>query len=255
MSAGVYLYCIGWAAELTKDAARNIQVTPPDGSDAEFRVIQHDDLAALVSDTDLLQYDLQRDSLMSHHNILTQVMSFADVLPVSYGMVATSDEDVIARLLAGAEDQVRANLEHVKGRVELSLRVMWNEGQLFQEIVEEIPEIRQLRDSIAGVPEDASYYERIQLGELTSQAISSKNEAEREAMLSYLVPLSVDVNVSDTRSDMLILNASFLVDREREPEFDQMVQEVGGPRQDRMTFRYLGPLPPASFVSIAVGAG
>jgi hypothetical protein len=250
----VYLYCIGHATQLTDKRVQSLQATPADGIDTPFRVIKHGDLAALVSDTDVLHYDIQRDSLMAHHHVLEEAMKLGDILPISYGTVATSDEDIVHTLLKGSADELHENLEHIHGRVELSLRVMWQQEQLFQEIVRDSAEIGQLRDAIAGVPEDRTYHERIRLGELTSHAIVQKSEAERDEMLSVLIPLSADVRMNPHTSDTLIIDASFLVDRDREPEFDEAVQSIAEPRQERMTFRYLGPLPATSFVSVVIQA-
>lgn len=255
MPTGVYLYCIGHSDQLSSERVDQIDARPADGSDAPLRTVEYDDLAALVSDTKVQHFEIQRDGLMAHHHVLEAAMKLGDILPVSYGTVAATERDVLDGLLRNAADELRANLEHVHDRVELSLRVMWNQDRLFQEIVEEDREIRVLRDAVAGVPENQSYYDRIRLGELTSHAIVAKSEAEREQMLDRLAPIAADLRVNESTNDMLLLNASFLVDRERESAFDAEVQEIARPRQDRMIFRYLGPLPPASFVSVGVDAG
>jgi hypothetical protein len=252
LATGVYLYCIGRSDDLTEKTVSSIEVQTVDGSGAPFRIVQGDGLAALVSDTEVREFDIQREYLMAHHHVLEAAMLLGDILPVSYGTVAGTDDDIISRLLQPQREHLLANLDHIHGRVELSLRVMWDQEQLFQEIVEEWGDVRVLRDSIAGVPEDQSFSERIQLGELTRDAIEYKREYERGQILQVLEPLSVDIAVKESASDLLILNASFLVERERESEFDDAVQEIAAPREGRMIFRYLGPLPPANFVSVMV---
>lgn len=254
MGAGVYLYCIGHASDLTSERVAALDAAPVDGQGSSLRAIEHGELAAIVSDTSVERFELDRDKLMAHHQVLEQAMSLGDILPVSYGMVAERDQEIVERLLHDAAGALSASLEHVRGRVELSLRVMWNQDQLFQEIVEEVPEIRALRDQLAGVSEEQGYYERIQLGEMTSSVIEQKNDLERSQMLDALSPISVDTRVGQESSDTLIMSASFLVDRDREPDFDAAVQSIYEPRQERMIFRYLGPLPPANFVNVMVEA-
>jgi hypothetical protein len=252
LATGVYLYCIGRSDDLTEENVSSFEVQPVDGSGASFRVVQGDGLAALVSDTEIKEFDIQRDYLMAHHHVLEQAMMLGDILPVSYGTVAGTDEDIISGLLQPQREHLLANLDHIHKRVELSLRVMWDKERLFQEIVDESEEVRALRDSIAGVPEDQSFSERLQLGELTREAIEYKREYERGQILQVLEPICVDIAVKESSSDLLILNASFLVERERESEFDDAVQEIAAPREGRMVFRYIGPLPPANFVSVMV---
>jgi hypothetical protein len=252
---GVYLYCIGSTEDFTDEAVAKLSVATVDGSDAGFRVVTSEQLAAIVSDTSTREFDIERGPLMAHHHALEAAMSIGDILPVSYGTVADTDEAIVTGLLNPQRDQLLENLAYVRGRVELALRVMWDQDVLFQEIVDASEEIRALRDSIAGVPEDQSFSERIQLGELTSAALEYKREYERDQILQVLTPLAVDAEVKPSNSELLILNGSFLVEREREAEFDEAVQRIAGPREGRMTFRYLGPLPPANFVSVYIEAG
>jgi hypothetical protein len=255
LPTGVYLYCIARSSDLTDDRLASLEVPTVDGAGAPFRVVRSGELAALVSDTEIAQFEIEREYLMAHHHVLEGAMGLADILPVSYGTVAEADDDIVSGLLEPQRNQLLANLEHIHGRVELALRVMWDQERLFGEVVEEFEEIRALRDMIAGVPEDQSLSERMQLGELTSSAIQYKLEYERDQILQVLEPLCVDIELKQSGSDLLVLNGSFLVDREREEAFDAAVQEIAEPRQGRMVFRYLGPLPPANFVSVHVGDG
>jgi hypothetical protein len=249
---GVYLYCIGSVQDFTPERVSELPVPVIDGSDAPFRVLQGGELAALVSDTDIWQFEIERNYLMAHHHVLEAAMAIGDILPVSYGTVAEADDDIVSGLLIPQQEQMLANLEFVRGRVELALRVMWDQDRLFEEIVEEWDEIRQIRDAIAGVPEEQSFNERMQLGQLTSQAIEQMREYERDRILQALEPLSVDIQVKPSNSELLVLNGSFLVEREREAEFDEAVQKIAAPHEGRLMFRYLGPLPPANFVSVYV---
>src|SRR5439155_2954975 len=105
-------------------------------------------------------------------------MTRSNVLPVSFGTVADNDQEVQELLLHRAADEMHRSLEHVQGRIELELRVLWNEEQLFSEIVAENDDIRALRDSLAGQAPEATRYERIQLGERVAAALQRKSEAE-----------------------------------------------------------------------------
>jgi hypothetical protein len=253
--SGVYLYCIGSADDLTDEKVATLSVPTVDGTESGFRTVHSESLAAMVSDTQTMEFDIERVPLMAHHHALEAAMSLGSILPVSYGTVAESDDSIVSELLEPQQEQLLENLEYVRGRVELALRVMWDQDVLFQEVVDESEEIRSLRDSITGVSEEQSFYERIRIGELTSAAIEYKREYERDQILQVLEPLAVDIEVKPSNSELLILNGSFLVEREREAAFDEAVQQIAGPREGRMSFRYLGPLPPANFVSVFIDPG
>ena len=50
--------------------------------------------------------------------------------------------------------------------------------------------------------------------------------------------------------DKMIMNAAFLIQREREAEFDAAVNRVARNFGDRLNFKYTGPWPPYNFVNI-----
>jgi hypothetical protein len=50
----------------------------------------------------------------------------------------------------------------------------------------------------------------------------------------------------------MIVNAAFLVDRSREPEFDQAVRELDDQLGQRIAIKYIGPVPPYNFINIVV---
>jgi hypothetical protein len=252
LQTGVYLYCVGLAEQISPERLSSAGIAAVDTSANPLRLLHYEELVAVVSDTAHFHFDIERESLMAHHHALEALMKLGDILPVAYGTVADTDEAVTQSLLAGSADVLRANLEYVRGRIELSLRVMWKQDQLFQEIVDEFIEIRRLRDQVAHLPEDAGYNERIELGRMTSEAVQWKRETARDELLAVLTPICVDLQLGADSGDSMIMNGSFLVDKDRESEFDEAVQEIGRRFQDRMIFRYVGPLPPASFVSVSI---
>jgi hypothetical protein len=50
------------------------------------------------------------------------------------------------------------------------------------------------------------------------------------------------------------LSAWFLLAREGAAEFDEVLETLAAGQAGRLRFRYMGPLPPHSFVSFAGGA-
>ncbi|GFP25936.1 hypothetical protein HKBW3S25_01420, partial [Candidatus Hakubella thermalkaliphila] len=46
--------------------------------------------------------------------------------------------------------------------------------------------------------------------------------------------------------------AAFLVDRSREKEFDNQIDELSTKYDDRIKFKYVGPVPPCNFVEVKV---
>jgi hypothetical protein len=52
--------------------------------------------------------------------------------------------------------------------------------------------------------------------------------------------------------DRMVVNAAFLVERCREGEFDQMMDQLDQELGHRLVFKYSGPNPPFNFVELQV---
>jgi hypothetical protein len=248
---GTYVYCVG-NSEAFGQEGPTLRSSGVGGREVAVRTVACGDLAAVVSDAPTTAYQITRDNLLAHQRVVEESMGHTDVLPVAFGTVARDDRDVREKLLRREHDALQDHLAYVHGRVELGLKALWNRDRLFAEIVAERDDIRRLRDLVARQPPDAAYYERIQLGELTNAAILDRRDRDADILLDGLRPLAVDLQENRLLTDMMILNASFLVDRDDVRAFDARVQRLAEVHADRIIFQYVGPLPPYSFVNINV---
>jgi hypothetical protein len=221
------------------------------GQGAVVRTIMLRDLVAVVSDVPGLHIDLSRENLLDHQRVLEEVLSRSDVLPFSFGTIAASDDEVREVLLRDGYYALQDQLEYVRGCVELEVKVFWDQERLFAEIVQENDEIRELRDTLAMMPDEAASADRLALGQLTENEIELKSAWEADGVLEVLELHAVDMLVSPNMNDTMLLNAAFLVDREHEAEFDGVVSALAEAHAGRLIFNYVGPLPPYSFINLA----
>jgi hypothetical protein len=212
------------------------------------------DLAAIVSDLPGLDISLKRENLLDHQRVLEAMLRRADVLPFSFGTVAENDEEVREMLLRDGYEALHEQLECIRGCVELELKVVWERERLFAEIAQENDEVRALRDDVAFLPDDVAAAEKIVLGQLTEAEIELKSTWEADGLLDMLEQHAVDVLVSPNLSDIMLLNAAFLVERRREADFDGAVFGLAEAQAGRLKFSYVGPLPPYSFINLAIEA-
>jgi hypothetical protein len=220
------------------------------GGGAAVRTVAFQDLVAVVSDVPDTRFDLTRENLLEHQRVLDEVLSRSDVLPFSFGTVAGSDEEVRERLLRGGFDALHEQLEYVRGRVEVAVKAFWEQDRLFAEIVQENDELRAMRDAIAQLPADQAAGAKLKLGQLVEAEMELKSAWEADRLLETLEQHSVDVVVSPNLSDTMLLNAAFLVERTHEDAFDGAMFGLGEAHKGRLTFNYVGPLPPYSFINL-----
>jgi len=207
---------------------------------------------AVVSDSPVVEYWRTRRNMIVHTQVQEEVLRECPILPVRFGTIAPDADSVRHKLLDRRCGEFAALFAEVEDRVELGLKVFWNEQTLFEEIVADNPRIRQLRDSLVGVSEQRSHYDRVRLGEMVADAVKAKREAESEQLMDRFGPLAYKTRTNNTLGDRMVLNAAFLVDRYREPDFDRAVREMDSEQGSRLTLRYIGAAPPYNFVNIVV---
>ena len=244
---GKYMYCIIRCPEPRQFTTLGI------GERGDIvHTIHFEDLAAVVSDSPNIEYDSSRRNMMAHTLVLEEVMQEFTILPVRFGTVAPSAEAIQEKLLKRRFGEFHGLLQEMGGRVELGLKAFWYENVIFQEIVEENPPIRRLRNSLVGRTAEETYYERIRLGEMIENAMWKKRDEDAEKILTPLRPLVYETRANKVITDRMILNAAFLVDEARQAEFDAAVERLDEEMGKRLIFKYVGPVPPYNFVNIVV---
>ena len=218
----------------------------------EVETIACRDLSAVVSNAPMGRYVLGKENLLAHERVLERVMTEQTVLPVRFCTVAANAEE-IRQLLDRRYRELRHLLRDMDGKVELGVKALWKHMDcVFQEIVDENEEIKRLKAEIAERPGRQTHAQRIAVGEMVQAALEAKKEREGDELLSGLKRLSVEYRLNRTIGDKMLLNAAFLVDRNREKEFDDQVERLDLRHRERIKFAYVGPVPPYNFVHLAL---
>ena len=226
---------------------------PPEGlpegiGEAPVRIVAHAGLGALVSGVEGPEVRATRRDLMSHSRVLEGALASGPVLPLRFGTVLSGEEGV-AELLEARRDELTALLARFESKVELRVKGFYLEEELLREIVQGDPSIARLREATRGLPEAAGYGGRVQLGEAVARAIEGMRARDAGAIVEHLRELADDVALDREAREGVAVAASFLVDRSRVAAFDERMDELARRHEGRIRFKYLGPLPPHSFVS------
>jgi hypothetical protein len=244
---GQYLYCIIGTGE-----ARNFGSIGISGRGDPVTTIAYRDLSTVVSTVPMSKYVVSKEIMLNHEKVIEAVMKDYTVLPVRFYTVAPNAEEVRS-LLRRRYQEFKKLLRELDNKVELGLKALWKDmDAIFKEIVEENEENRVVRDKVmAGSGEDIGQ-DKAAISRRVKLALEEKKAKEREALLQPLRKACSDFCLNTTHGDDMVMNAAFLVDRAREKEFDSCVEELGVHYGDRIEFKYVGPVPPYSFVNIVV---
>jgi hypothetical protein len=241
-SRGKYVYCIIEAAEPLRFGPVGIGADP-----SEVYTVHYKDLAAVVSDAPLEVLDSTRENVLAHERVNETVMREHTVIPMSFGTVFKTREDII-ELLRSAYEAFRDVLSKMLNKLEFGLKVLWDRDQAVREVESEDEDISRLKKEISG-QKGPTYFARMQYGRLVDAALHARSERYVAAVLDELRDVSVASRINKPIGDKMIMNAAFLISRDQEQAFDARVKSIAS-RFDKLTFKYTGPWPPYNFVNI-----
>ena len=241
-NAGKYVYCIIKTEQPLRFGLLGIGTDPTEVHTVHFR-----DIAAVVSNTPMVVQDPTRDNVLAHQRVNETVMQQHTVIPMSFGTVFKTDDDIM-ELLRSAYEAFQDVLTKMQDKFEFGLKVLWDRDQIIREIEEEDEDIRRLKGEISS-QKGSTYFARMQYGRLIDAALQARSERYVAEIFEALRDVSVASRSNKPIGDRMIMNAAFLVARNREQAFDARVKDIGQ-RYDKLTFKYTGPWPPYNFVNI-----
>ena len=239
---GRYVYCIVRADQPLNFGPIGIGEEP-----APVYTVRCDDLSAVVSDSPLGVLDPTRDNVLAHQRVNETVMREHTVLPMSFGTVFKTRDDVTA-FLKSAYRAFTDVLDKMENKLEFGLKVLWDRDAVIREIEQEDEDIHRLKSEIAA-QKGSTYFARMQYGRLIEAALQGRSERYVAEIFDRLRDVSVAARSNKPIGDRMILNAAFLVSRDAEEAFDARVKQLGA-KHNMLTFRYTGPWPPYNFVNI-----
>lgn len=221
------------------------------GRGDECRTVHHEGLAAVVSVSPAKKYKVSRDNLLAHEKVIEAVMRAHTVLPVRFGTIAANEEKV-KKILAQEYDRFLDLLNKMEGKRELGVKALFKEEAIFKMILDKYGDIRALKEQIAPLPAVNTHFQRAEIGRMVEVALQKEKDARQAVLLDALTPLALEVKTNGLYGDMMILNAAFLVEQSREPEFDRKVQELADQDGAAVKYKYIGTVPPFNFVNIEI---
>ena len=239
---GKYVYCIIRTRDPLRFGPIGIGAEPTD-----VHTIGHRELAAVVSDTPIEVFDATRENVLAHERVNETVMRKHTVIPMSFGTVFKTRDDIVELLRAAYEAFVDV-LNKMEDKLEFGLKVLWDRDAVIRRIESEDEDVRRLKDEISSQT-GSTYFARMQYGRLMDSALEARSERYVSEIFEQLRPVSVASRANKPIGDKMIMNAAFLVARDKEAAFDARVKQIGA-RLDNLTFKYTGPWPPYNFVNI-----
>ncbi len=215
--------------------------------------LSHGSVAAVVSDIADKRIRPERKNLAAHHAVVKRLMEDNTILPVAFGTIADSLQ-AVRKILKENSDEFVEQLERVRGKVEMGLRVAFDVPNIFEYMVNRHPELAALRDSVLGKQHGPSQLDKIELGRLFDRLLAEDRERRTEAVVEVLAPHCVDIKQNQPREEREVMHLACLVDRDAQKGFEDGVFEAAKRFDDHFAFDFNGPWAPHHFVDVALEA-
>lgn len=205
-----------------------------------MRNLHYQEISAVTSLIGRVSISPTATGVLLHEEIIEELMSCCTVLPARFGVIL-ADENAVLNALQAHYEQFCASLEHVRGRVELGLRVMWSSE-----------EAAALSSKKPLVSEGGRAYLLASLEQ--ERQLNEWNEKARslaEPIHTILAAMAVDSTYKLLETPRLLLTAAYLLDRAQVDSFRGTVVALQSTHTN-LHFLCTGPWPAYNFAGIAI---
>src|SRR5918912_4447576 len=182
---GKYVYCI-----IRQDKPRDFGAIGIGNGANRVYTVHYRDLAAVVSDTPIVIYDPTRENVLAHEFVNETVMREHTVIPMSFGTVFRSEDDV-TELLRSTYQAFSDVLDKMQDKIEFGLKVLWDRDKVVAGLEQENEEIRRLKDEISRHSASSTYFARMQLGRLIDAALEEVGQRYVTDIHDQIKPVAV----------------------------------------------------------------
>jgi Gas vesicle synthesis protein GvpL/GvpF len=238
-SASVYVYGIVRADGMPDTLGGGDSELP------EVHLVEEGDIAALVSTG---PERATRELVLGHGRVLEAALDHSPVVPLRFGMLVTDEDAVRREVLEAHHDDLVRLLDRFEDRVQVTLKVYYHEDAVVAEILAANPQLAKLHEAVRGGSEDATYKQRVKLGEAINAAMEKRRTRDGAEILEPLKSRAEAVSLEPPEDELMVAHVAFLLPRERFKEFDSAVEDIAKDRVELLRFRLLGPMPAYNFV-------
>lgn len=203
---------------------------------------------------DLAWVDLH---VRNHIRVIGEIMKSDEVIPFKFGTIFLS-EDNLRKFIHDYDTSLTENFTEITGKEEWAVKLYCNREEMIRHLGEVNDEIRTLRQTMEQSAPGKAFLLRRKIAELTEQEVYRVMKTYGQSCFAMLEAVSVKTRVHNLlpkeateRQDEMILNLSFLVEKNRVSDFLAETKSAGKKYENTGIIpEVTGPWPPFSFISI-----
>lgn len=205
---------------------------------------------AVVSDFGDGKIRPERRHIAAHQAVLKRLMDQCTPLPISFGTIADGTKE-IQKILSLNRKAFAEQLDRVRGKVEMGLRVSWDVPNIFEYFVSTHAELRVARDRFFGARRAPTQDDKIELGRMFERCLQEDREEHTERVEAVISAACLEIKRNPPRNESEVMNLACLVAREAmDKEFEAAVFEAARGFDNSFSFDFNGPWAPHHFVEV-----
>jgi len=178
------------------------------------------DITAVISDSLFEEYDPDDENMLTHDNVIREILEQGfTIAPMRFCTILKTRDDVF-KLLNKAYLEFKKNLLRVKDKQEFAIKVFLD--------------LEKFSEKFSG------------------ESVADKSVKIASELYEQLKQIAVDDVLDEQITDDMMLNASFLLNKDIVDEFRDLIMEFDKQYTDILKIRISGPLAPYNFVEMPV---
>lgn len=219
--------------------------------------IPYNGISAVVSDTPLKEYEPSEANALAHEKVVECVMQKHTVLPLGFGNVFIN-QNRVEWLLTKFYRTFRIYLKKLDGKVEMGVKVFYDLETARHNIENTNDEIKKLKEAMASEHLKGDQFSREKLVIATTrkfaEEVSKKAYEYGDRIYEVLGKVAVDSRLMKRISDDMIMNGTFLVNRDKMAQFKKTLETLRREYENQgLKFQHSGPWPPYNFAQMQIG--
>jgi hypothetical protein len=206
-------------------------------------------VAAVVSEVPNRKVRPERRKLAAHFEVLKRLLEQHTLLPVAFGIIA-EDLAEVERIVRLNEDSFVEQLQRLRGKIEMGLRLVWDVPNVIDLFVQTEPTLQRLRDQLFGGGQTPSQESLIELGRVFDQLRSRRREQLVNQVQEALAPWIAELKELALRNDHDAYNLALLIPASQRDEYEAAVARYAEALPEHFRIELNGPWPPSNFVEL-----
>lgn len=181
--------------------------------------------------------------ILRHEEIVERMMEGFTVLPFRFLTVFNRREDILS-MMKGYYKDIKEELNRLRGKVEFGIKVIWPGDRMREGLTN--------NKTDTDIPDDSPGRRFIdERFERYKREMRFRKEADRYIGVidSLFNSLAVEKRLERLRTENLLLDAYYLVEKERQGDFKEAFKRLRGTQSD-LKYLFSGPWPPYNFINV-----